>query len=470
MLQHLRGDHSKNNDSKRHRQCCPDCSFTALENDGDGDNDEALTSMDEDRVSSSKSLQLSRVMLVVVLIVIACILIAVDTSIQVRFVSTIGLSPLKNEESEFQPRSQPQGSFMSKNKHQAKWLRNSSLSILQSKATHRQRRVRTVEWQSCPGKDETEPNEPIATVPLSTRKDTSADTTTSLTLRSLLYRTTISLSSENVHSNAICIVALQSTATTDPIWIPIARSYNGHDWERHAGRDGVQQQSVKIQCETVGCILSLPTPGPGQVYTLTSYFSSTESSHLNQYARFLEQATFGATRRDLEYLETLGAVSAQESTTKTTTASSSTTTTTSRTTQAMATWIYQQQSGGSNNGDGNAFEPTLHRVLFRRHVNAAFHSSNPYGTVTHPCHAHAFYRQWTFSPKHAQQHVYIARYKQKTPKRILSLNGRVVTVVNGPLYHKVQSVYTQYADEQRYVQTVSFVEYDAKWRGEERHP
>ena len=81
--------------------------------------------------------------------------------------------------------------------------------------------------------------------------------------------------------------------------IPIARSYDNNSWEQSAGEYAISLFDEKgIMCYSVGCQLELPVLKAGEKYLLSS------SSHLlsdsDEYARFLETATFGTTQEQLD--------------------------------------------------------------------------------------------------------------------------------------------------------------------------
>jgi hypothetical protein len=87
---------------------------------------------------------------------------------------------------------------------------------------------------------------------------------------------------------------------------PVARSFNGGDWEKHAGDFAEallygQQFGDYVQ----GCQINLPELAPGQKYFITSYIDSaarrlnTVDEEKRAVARLLEQATFGTTLTDL---------------------------------------------------------------------------------------------------------------------------------------------------------------------------
>ena len=96
-------------------------------------------------------------------------------------------------------------------------------------------------------------------------------------------------------------------ATTSPLngevsFIPIARSYNNHPWERAAGDYATTLFSVKdIMCFTDGCQINLPSLEAGAEYQLTSFTHSLDGK--NAYARFLETSTFGITEEELGKFE-----------------------------------------------------------------------------------------------------------------------------------------------------------------------
>ena len=87
---------------------------------------------------------------------------------------------------------------------------------------------------------------------------------------------------------------------------PVARSYAGRPWEVVAGLyANVAQSGLDVICSDVSgeCDITLPTlPVDGsEEYILESYVHSSPSSDATA-ARFLEQATFGPTRSDIDAL------------------------------------------------------------------------------------------------------------------------------------------------------------------------
>lgn len=77
---------------------------------------------------------------------------------------------------------------------------------------------------------------------------------------------------------------------------PVARTYNGYDWEASAG----EYSSSVFDCNQDNtCTVLLPAINPGRSYALKSY-SNRNISDMNKKARFLEKVTFGPTRSDIK--------------------------------------------------------------------------------------------------------------------------------------------------------------------------
>ena len=100
---------------------------------------------------------------------------------------------------------------------------------------------------------------------------------------------------------ALCTLSKSTIASPESgevILIPIARSYNNNPWEQATGEYATSIfDGVDIQCYTTGCQLNLPALEAGATYILSS--SSHSLSESDEYARFLETATFGVTQEQL---------------------------------------------------------------------------------------------------------------------------------------------------------------------------
>lgn len=82
--------------------------------------------------------------------------------------------------------------------------------------------------------------------------------------------------------------------------VPLARSYDGFDWERAAGEIATafhRHQSWSCSSVYSRCQITLPPLQNGTAYRLASY--SRTLSPRNEIARFLETATFGTTQSEL---------------------------------------------------------------------------------------------------------------------------------------------------------------------------
>jgi len=221
----------------------------------------------------------------------------------------------------------------------------------------------------------------------------------------------------------------EDAATTD--MIPVLRSYNGRDWENYAT---TELEDLDIECQETnnGCIVDLPSPnessGAGNDdsayhYRLMSFESSL--SKKDEMARFLEQATFGATRADIQALLDLEEEEARRLSKRRLSSSVSTST------WAMGLWIQQQL-------DPAVTQPTLHREFFRRHAIARFAASSSYGLPTHPCQANTMYRKFAFTHKDKDRFVEIQTHPQ-TGKKLLLIDSVVMTVMDGPVYYLTTS-------------------------------
>lgn len=84
--------------------------------------------------------------------------------------------------------------------------------------------------------------------------------------------------------------------------IPLARSYDLNDWELSPGDVAVSTfENVDFLCFDQGCQINLPKLEMGEKYQLVS--SAYSLGLRDEYARFLETASFGVTARDLDIFE-----------------------------------------------------------------------------------------------------------------------------------------------------------------------
>ena len=135
---------------------------------------------------------------------------------------------------------------------------------------------------------------------------TDAPTTTNVIVCPLVEDAPLSIGSGHVMlsiADSATLCTLTKSVTSDfsgeTILIPVARSFDNNPWEHAAGEQAVSTLGTKdILCYNVGCQLDLLDLKPGEEYILSS--SSHSLSESNEYARFLETATFGTTQADLD--------------------------------------------------------------------------------------------------------------------------------------------------------------------------
>ncbi len=109
-------------------------------------------------------------------------------------------------------------------------------------------------------------------------------------------------------SGDLCTLTLQDNISSDSdpvLHVPIARSYDGRDWEATAGPlSDTLSSSLTCSEDKVCTFVGLSAPKlDTQSYVLTSYYH-TGFGQEAEAARFLEQATFGSTRSTIDDLVT----------------------------------------------------------------------------------------------------------------------------------------------------------------------
>ena len=172
-------------------------------------------------------------------------------------------------------------------------------------------------------------------------------------------------------------------------YIPIARSYDGHDWSRSAGKYLEQMQNEAICGTSVLdgsnynegeylCQLAVPTLLiTSDAYYLTKFDESAAASNSRQTraARFLEFATFGGTRTDITSLSN-GITTDGD--------------------YAIASWVHDQTSP-------TVTPITSHRKYFRERMSPRAVESYQYG-IPGPkaCEMNAHYRRFAFTFKDAE--------------------------------------------------------------------
>lgn len=213
---------------------------------------------------------------------------------------------------------------------------------------------------------------------------------------------------------------LSKTTTTANSWcalwlisdqghrIPLARSYDGHDWEAYGT---IEQQSsrlvVSIDCRE-DCLLVLPSSkrlkqryGTFSLILMQLQVTSDNNSNNNdddiRAARFLEQATFGVTRADLWNFNT------------------------------PIEWLQQQFQ----------LPATSHRAYYRTHWNHRLTHPTRQGIPTHPCQAGTRYRKyaWSDADRQAVLEIQSVGDNQKLIRIQQQKRTLIPNVVNMTVYH-----------------------------------
>jgi T5SS/PEP-CTERM-associated repeat protein len=195
--------------------------------------------------------------------------------------------------------------------------------------------------------------------------------------------TLVEVSSEAVSSGGMLQTQLRMT--------PLGRSYSGFDWEPYGGL----HSAIQFDCSKGPCQVKLPVPGPGRTYALKPYIARTLSDN-SVKARFLEKATFGPTKADINQFT------------------------------SPNTWLAQQID----------LPVTSHRAVFRNHMTH-WHTESNYNTMLHTnaCSTGARYRKYAFVSVDSERDLTIKTIPTGTnsSKVILSVDGERRTVVNGPV-------------------------------------
>jgi len=153
--------------------------------------------------------------------------------------------------------------------------------------------------------------------------------------------------------------------------VPLARSYNGNDWEVAAGDVAIATFKHGFLCYSQGCQINLPALDPGVRYHLTAYTHSLKRK--DEMARFLETATFGMTSAEVEQLkssaQTLGGNNGNF--------------------EAIVDWFAFQS-------DKQSISLTGHRKFWRERISPRISTATTNGSPDHPCDQYSRWRRFTF--------------------------------------------------------------------------
>eukprot|EP00536_Pseudo-nitzschia_multiseries_P015007 jgi/Psemu1/246522/estExt_Genewise1.C_8030013 len=177
-------------------------------------------------------------------------------------------------------------------------------------------------------------------------------------------------------------------------FVPVGRSYNGHPWENYANEFST---SISFDCNRLSsCRVALPPPGKKRAYLLKSKRYSHHLTKDDLKARFLERTTFGSTKSEINAFE-----SPEE-------------------------WI-EQQFG---------MEITSHRAFYRERATHWHAETNQIGILSDgPCDKSARYRRHAIIDIDKSRHIKIEVSPYDSSKLVLSIDGLVRTIVDGPLQY-----------------------------------
>jgi len=148
--------------------------------------------------------------------------------------------------------------------------------------------------------------------------------------------------------------------------IPVALSYHGNPWEQSAGEFATSFfANEDILCYSNGCQINLPPLGVQESYLLTTLDYSLAENE--EYARFLETATFGITEEQLDAFKNSPASVHDD----------------------IVTWISDQMNSTTT-------PLTSHREFLRRGVIGRLPTSTSEATGDHPCDLYSRWRKMSF--------------------------------------------------------------------------
>jgi hypothetical protein len=175
-----------------------------------------------------------------------------------------------------------------------------------------------------------------------------------------------SLTLENTMVGFLC--TLVEVSPTDEIK-PIARSFDGNDWESYAG----DFAGTTFSCVSGTCSIgSVSQKAGGYQYVLTSFTHSLSNDQ--KKARFLERTTFGPTKDEIIAYD-----------------------------EDAANWVKDQIDP--------AVKPiTSHRAFWRSRATAWHPETQMSGTLfTSPCDSDARYRRYAFIEKDVNRYLKVSR-------------------------------------------------------------
>ncbi len=206
----------------------------------------------------------------------------------------------------------------------------------------------------------------------------------------------------------LCTLIRVTTDNSDggkEYFAPVARSYDGFDWNRVAGP---YSESLEITCMANGnsyCHIQVPKVNDNTDIVTTFRLMKYERTLpiKDEVARFFEQSTFGTRLEDINT-----AVTSIDETYN------------GDSMNYFSSWLHEQIY---------TVPPTFHRPLWRNNIKSKADGPRREGITTHPCDPGSRWRSRAFAKNDVGKRMTIGQVSNG--KHSLSINGQIRTMVNG---------------------------------------
>ncbi len=212
----------------------------------------------------------------------------------------------------------------------------------------------------------------------------------------------------------------QSFSTTmegeETYFAPVARSYNGYDWERVAGPYRATL-SIKCPSEINGeshCDVTVPD-ALNEYETFYLVHDEYSTGVKEEAARFFEQTTFGTTR---EYLQNVINSALHGGEEEVANNSNDDPNDSNGLMPFFRNWLHEQMYD---------VPPTLHRALWRGRATSFMDVPSREGTINHPCRVGAYWRRCSFNRRDKDK---ILTIKKVAGRYALSVDGNIRTMMD----------------------------------------
>ena len=204
-------------------------------------------------------------------------------------------------------------------------------------------------------------------------------------------------------SAAGSLCTLTRVEDSDSSFAPVARSYDGYDWERVAGPYRSTLDNITCNDDTLSCSFTVPIAEPNQTFVLTKYEYSDDNSLdiKEEAARFFEQCTFGTTSQDVQ--SAMSAIDSNAGLNLPT---------------YFSNWLYDQVENAP---------PTLHRALWRGRAMSRTDVPLREGHTNHPCEIGARWRRASFDRRDRLKMMTITQLASGS--FAMAVDGHIRTVV-----------------------------------------